>query len=165
MVLGGAVIAAVDLVKGIGKYAGLEVINVPGATGYLDTNFVGKAEYALATLKNKDFVFVHVEAPDEAGHNGNGQAKIKAIEDFDSKTVGTIIKGLSKITDKVKILALCDHPTPISLKTHTADAVPFIIFGHKITPDEISAYNEVAAKNTLLNFEQGYTLMDYFISG
>lgn len=161
----GAVIAAVDLVKGTGKYTGLEVINVPGATGYLDTNFVGKAEYALEALKNKDFVFVHVEAPDEAGHNGDLAAKIKAIEDFDSKTVGTIIKGLAKITDKVRILALCDHPTPISLKTHTADAVPFIIFGHKIIPDEISAYNELAAKNTLLNFEQGYTLMDYFIRG
>jgi len=163
--LTGAVICAVDLVKGCGKYAGLEIINVPGATGYLDTNFVGKAQYALAALKNKDFVFVHVEAPDEAGHNGDIQAKIKAIEDFDAKTVATIIKQLPNITDKVRILALTDHPTPISLKTHTSDSVPFILFGYKITPDEIHAYNEVLAKNTLLNFEEGYTLMDYFIRG
>ncbi|MEW6095292.1 MAG: cofactor-independent phosphoglycerate mutase [bacterium] len=163
--LSGAVISAVDLVKGTGKYAGLEIINVPGATGYLDTNFVGKAEYALEALKNKDFVFVHVEAPDEAGHNGDLQAKIKAIEDFDSKTVGTIIKKLPTLLDKIRILALCDHPTPISLKTHTADEVPFIIFGYKIIPDEILEYNEVVAKNSLLNFEKGYTLMNYFIRG
>lgn len=160
--LKGAVICAVDLVKGCGKYAGLEIINVPGATGYLDTNFVGKAEYALKTLKNKDFVFVHVEAPDEAGHNGDLQAKIKAIENFDTKTIATIIKNLP---NKVRILALTDHPTPISLKTHTPDSVPFILFGDGIIPDEISTYNETAAKNTLLNFEKGYTLMDYFIKG
>jgi len=163
--LSGAVISAVDLIKGLGKYAGLEIINVPGATGYLDTNFVGKADYALSVLKNKDFVFVHVEAPDEAGHNGDIQAKIKAIEDFDSKTVGTMLKGLLNSKNKFKILALTDHPTPISLKTHTNDVVPFILFGDKITPDEILEYNELSAKNTLLNFEKGYTLMDYFIRG
>jgi len=161
--LSGAVISAVDLVKGIGKYAGLEVINVPGATGYLDTNFVGKAEYALEALKNKDLVFVHVEAPDEAGHNGDLQAKIKAIEDFDSKTVGTIIKGLPKLKDKVIILALCDHPTPISLKTHTSDKVPFIMFGYNITPDHATSYNELTGKDSLLHFEKGYTLIEYFI--
>lgn len=163
--LRGTVIAAVDLVKGTGKYAGLEVIDVPGATGYLDTNFVGKAEYALRSLKNNDFVFVHVEAPDEAGHNGDVQAKIRAIEDFDSKTVGTIIKGLSSLTDKFRILALTDHPTPISLKTHTHDRVPFILFGDNISPDEITCYDELSSKNTLLHFEEGYTLMDYFIKG
>ncbi len=163
--LTGAVICAVDLVKGCGKYAGLEIINVPGATGYLDTNFVGKAKYALSALKNNDFVFVHVEAPDEAGHNGDEKAKIKAIEDFDSKTVGTIIKELPNLTDKIRILALCDHPTPISLKTHTSDEVPFILFGYKITPDEIISYNELSSKNSILHFEEGYTLMDYFIRG
>lgn len=163
--LKGAVIAAVDLVKGTGKYAGLEVIDVPGTTGYLDTNFVGKAEYALRLLKHKDFVFVHVEAPDEAGHNGDLEAKIRAIEDFDAKTVGTIIKGLSCLTDKFRILALTDHPTPISLKTHTNDMVPFILFGDNISSDKITAYDEVSSKNTLLNFEEGYTLMDYFIKG
>ncbi|MEW6606587.1 MAG: cofactor-independent phosphoglycerate mutase [bacterium] len=163
--LRGAVIAAVDLVRGLGKYAGLEIIDVPGATGYLDTNFIGKAEYALAALKNKDFVFVHVEAPDEAGHNGDLQAKIKAIEDFDSKVVGTIINGLPGIKDEVRICALCDHPTPISLKTHSADNVPFILYGHKIEPDEILEYNEHSAKNTLINFQEGHTLINYFIMG
>ncbi len=163
--LTGAVISAVDLVKGIGKCAGLEIINVPGATGYLDTNFVGKAEYALAALKNNDFVFIHVEAPDEAGHNGDLQAKIKAIEDFDSMTVGTIVKSLPKFEGKVRILALTDHPTPISIKTHTADEVPFILFGYNLTPDNITSYNESSPKNSLLHFEKGYTLMDYFIRG
>ncbi|MFH1562324.1 MAG: cofactor-independent phosphoglycerate mutase [Nitrospirota bacterium] len=163
--LSGAVISAVDLIKGMGKYAGLEIINVPGATGYLDTNFVGKAEYALTALENKDFVFVHVEAPDEAGHNGDLQAKIKAIEDFDSMTVGTIVKALPNFEGKVRILALTDHPTPVSLKTHTCDEVPFLLFGYNITPDNITSYNELSPQNSLLHFEKGYTLMDYFIRG
>ncbi|MDI6736652.1 MAG: cofactor-independent phosphoglycerate mutase [bacterium] len=163
--LTGAVISAVDLIKGIGKCAGLEIINVPGATGYLDTNFVGKSEYALTALKDKDFIFIHVEAPDEAGHNGDLQAKIKAIEDFDSMTVGTIVKALPKFEGKVRILALTDHPTPISSKTHTADEVPFILFGYNITPDKITSYNELSPKNSLLHFEKGHTLMDYFIRG
>ena len=92
--LQGGVISAVDLVRGIGKSAGLEVIEVPGITGYLDTNYEGKAEYALETLQHADFVYVHVEAPDEAGHNGDPQAKVQAIEDFDGRVVGPILAGL-----------------------------------------------------------------------
>lgn len=122
----GSIISAVDLMKGIGIYAGLEVINVPGATGYIDTNYRGKAEYALASLENKDFVCVHVEAPDEAGHNGNLKDKVRAIEDFDREVVGRVLKGLEGFGEW-RLLALPDHPTPIALKTHTPDPVPFAL--------------------------------------
>jgi len=123
----GAIVSAVDLMKGIGIYAGLEVLKVPGVTGYIDTNYKGKAEYALAALETKDFVCVHVEAPDEAGHNGNLKDKIQAIEDFDREIVGRVLKGLEKFAE-YRVLALTDHPTPIALKTHTSDPVPFVIF-------------------------------------
>ncbi|MBI5886071.1 MAG: cofactor-independent phosphoglycerate mutase [Deltaproteobacteria bacterium] len=120
----GAIVSAVDLMKGIGIYAGLEVLKVPGVTGYIDTNYKGKAEYALAALETKDFVCVHVEAPDEAGHNGNLKDKLKAIEDFDREIVGRVLEGMEKFAE-YRILALTDHPTPIALKTHTSDPVPF----------------------------------------
>ncbi len=123
----GAIISAVDLMKGIGIYAGLEVLKVPGVTGYIDTNYKGKAEYALAALENKDFVCVHVEAPDEAGHNGNLKDKLKAIEDFDKEVVGRVLTGLKKF-DAYTVMALTDHPTPIALKTHTSDPVPFALY-------------------------------------
>lgn len=124
----GALISAVDLMKGIGVYAGLDVLDVPGATGYLDTNYAGKVEYALRALEDKDFVCVHVEAPDEAGHNGNLEDKIRAIEDFDSEIVARVLKGLKRF-DEYKVLALTDHPTPVELKTHTSDPVPFAVAG------------------------------------
>lgn len=123
----GAIISAVDLMKGIGIYAGLEVLKVPGITGYIDTNYKGKAEYALAALETKDFVCVHVEAPDEAGHNGNLKDKLQAIKDFDKEIVGRVRKGMKKFGE-YRILALCDHPTPIALKTHTSDPVPFVVY-------------------------------------
>lgn len=122
----GAIISAVDLMKGIGIYAGLEVLKVPGATGYIDTNYKGKAEFALAALERKDFVCVHVEAPDEAGHNGNLKDKLRAIEDFDKLIVGPILKGVEKFGE-FRVLALPDHPTPVSIKTHTPDPVPFAL--------------------------------------
>ena len=122
----GSIISAVDLMKGIGIYAGLEVIKVPGVTGYIDTNYKGKAEYALASLEKKDFVCVHIEAPDEAGHNGNLKDKLRAIEDFDGEVVGRVLAGIEKF-DEYRILALTDHPTPVKLKTHTADPVPFAL--------------------------------------
>lgn len=123
----GAIISAVDLMKGIGIYAGLEVLKVPGVTGYIDTNYKGKAEYALAALEQKDFVCVHVEAPDEAGHNGNLKDKLHAIEDFDREVVGRVLQGLKKF-DAYTVMALTDHPTPIALKTHTSDPVPFALY-------------------------------------
>ncbi len=123
----GSIISAVDLMKGIGIYAGLEVIKVPGATGYIDTNYKGKADAALSALEDKDFVCVHVEAPDEAGHNGNLRDKLQAIEDFDKKVVGPVLKGIKKFKEYT-VLALTDHPTPIALKTHTSDPVPFALY-------------------------------------
>jgi len=122
----GAMISAVDLMKGIGKYAGLEVLKVPGATGYIDTNYDGKVQFALEALKSKDFVVVHVEAPDEAGHQGNLEHKVQAIEDFDMKVVGPMIEGLEKLGE-YRVMVLPDHPTPLALKTHTSDPVPFAI--------------------------------------
>ncbi len=127
----GSIISAVDLLKGIGIYAGLDVIDVPGATGYLDTNYLGKAEYALKSLKTRDFVFVHVEAPDEAGHMGDLDAKIQAIEDFDEMVVGPILDFIRGADEDYTILVMPDHPTPISLKTHTTDPVPFAIYSTK----------------------------------
>jgi len=125
--LSGAVISAVDLIKGIGVNAGLEIVEVPGATGYIDTNYRGKGEYAVAALKERDFVYVHVEAPDEAAHGGLLREKIGAIEDFDRFVVGTILEHLSEIGD-CRILVLPDHPTPVEKKTHTADPVPYLLF-------------------------------------
>src|SRR3990172_6167613 len=117
--LSGAMISAVDLMNGIGVYAGLKVIKVPGATGYLDTNYEGKVEYALNALEKMDIVCVHLEAPDEAGHQGLLKEKIKAIEDFDSRVVGRLLKGMKRFRE-YRMLVISDHPTPVALKTHTA---------------------------------------------
>ena len=143
----GSIISAVDLLKGIGIYAGLDVIDVPGATGYLDTNYSGKAEYAIESLKDHDIVFVHVEAPDEAGHMGDVDAKIRAIEDFDKLVVGRILEHARESDKDFTILVLPDHPTPISLKTHTSDPVPFAIFSTADKdPDNAAAFDEESAK-------------------
>lgn len=157
----GSVISAVDLVKGVGIYAGLNVVNVPGATGYLDTNYIGKAEYALRELEVKDFVCVHVEAPDEAGHTGSIKDKIKAIEDFDDKVVGTILKGLENF-GAFKISVLPDHPTPIVKKTHTREPVPFAIYSSSDRGQrhKAEAFTEDNAKGTGLVEEEGYRLLE-----
>jgi len=128
--LKGSMISAVDLLKGIGIYGGLDIINVDGATGYLDTNYAGKAEAALKTLVEHDLVFVHVEAPDEAGHQGSIPDKLQAIENFDAKIVKPIIDGLQAMDGKPDFrLVICmDHFTPISIKTHTSHAVPVILY-------------------------------------
>lgn len=160
----GSVISAVDLIKGIGKTIGLSVIKVPGATGYYDTNYLGKAKYALNSLKEKDFVFVHVEAPDEAGHNGDLRAKIGAIENFDRFVVGTILERFKKLKN-FRILVMPDHITPISVRTHVAEPVPFAIFGKGIESDEAHTYSELTAKNSKFVFEKGYELMEHFIKG
>ncbi len=145
--MSGSIISAVDLLKGIGIYAGLDVIDVPGATGYLDTNYSGKAEYAIESLKDHDFVFVHVEAPDEAGHMGDVDAKIQAIEDFDKLVVGRILEYARESDEDFTILVLPDHPTPISLKTHTSDPVPFAIYSTADKdPDGAAAFDEESAK-------------------
>ncbi|CAG0988161.1 2,3-bisphosphoglycerate-independent phosphoglycerate mutase [Methanosarcinales archaeon] len=158
----GSIISAVDLLKGIGKYAGLNVIDVPGATGYLDTDFSGKAQHALDSLKERDFVLVHVEAPDEAGHMGNIEAKIKAISDFDKKVVGGMLNELGGFGD-YKILILPDHPTPISIKTHTREPVPFAIYSSVESADYVDRYDEFAAKEGIFGLVEGHRLMKLLI--
>ena len=160
----GAVISAVDLTKGLGVYAGFEVVNVPGATGWIDTNYVGKAEHALFALKTKDIVYLHVEAPDEAGHTGDVKNKIKAIEDFDELIVGNIVHGMRQF-DEYRILALPDHPTPLEIRTHSAEPVPFVLYdsrserqGGPVTYDEAIADREDA-----IVFKEGFKLMDHFL--
>ena len=158
----GAVISAVDLIKGIAVYLGFDNIEVPGATGYLDTNYRGKAEYALNALEEKDFVFLHVEAPDEAGHNGDLKAKIKAIEDFDEKVVGVVLEGIKK-HKKYKVMALPDHPTSLRLRDHTGEPVPFAIYSSCNTKDGAKCFDEEEAKKGSLKFEEGHKLMEYFL--
>ena len=162
--LEGAVISAVDLTKGLGVYAGFEVITVPGATGWIDTNYVGKAEHALFALKSKDIVYLHVEAPDEAGHTGDVKNKIKAIEDFDELIVGNVMHGMKQF-DEYRILALPDHPTPLELRTHSAEPVPFVLYdsrserkGGPVTYDE-----RIADRSDALVFKEGFKLMDHFL--
>ncbi len=162
--LEGAVISAVDLTKGIGIYAGFDVINVPGATGWIDTNYVGKAEHALFALKSKDIVYLHVEAPDEAGHTGDVQNKIKAIEDFDEFIVGNVMHGMKQF-DEYRILVLPDHPTPLELRTHSSEPVPFAIYDNRAERSgEVITYDErIADRKDALVFEEGYKLMDHFL--
>ncbi len=165
--LRGSVISAVDLLKGIGFYAGLEVIEVPGATGYLDTNYAGKAEYALREIDRKDLVYVHLEAPDEASHNGNLKDKIRAIEDFDRRIVGPIAAGLGKYP-AYRLLILPDHPTPIALKTHSSQPVPFLIFSaaDKEKPSRGGqSFDEASASRAGVFLEKGHELMGNFIRG
>lgn len=159
----GAIISAVDLMKGIGIYAGLEILKVPGITGYIDTNYKGKADYALAALEKKDFVCVHVEAPDEAGHNGNLKDKLQAIEDFDREIVGRVLKGLEKF-DAYRVLALPDHPTPIALKTHTSDPVPFVMYtgGGRAGHQGSASFCEAAAGETGLLVDDCEAMMEEF---
>lgn len=123
----GSMISAVDLMNGIATYAGLEVINVPGITGYIDTDYNAKAEYGLNALDKKDFICIHVEAPDEAGHQGSLKDKLTAIEDFDKLIVGAVLEGAGRFGD-FRLLVLPDHPTPVELKTHTSDPVPFVSY-------------------------------------
>lgn len=153
----GSIISAVDLLKGLGIYAGLKVVNVPGATGYLDTNYRGKAEYALKELETRDFVCVHVEAPDEAGHNGDLKGKIKAIEDFDKEVVGRVLDGLSQFKH-YRMLVLPDHPTPIARKTHTRAPVPFAMYPYNDSHGK--AFTETDAKASGLFVEKGHELIE-----
>lgn len=157
--LTGGVITAVDLIKGIGKLIGLKPVNVPGATGFVDTAYELKANYALDILKRDNFVFVHVESPDEAGHMGDLGLKIKAIEDFDQKVVGTILSKISSF-EKVRIVLLPDHYTPISLKTHSSEPVPFVIYGQGIEPDGFENFTERNAKDSGFIVSEGWRLIE-----
>jgi 2,3-bisphosphoglycerate-independent phosphoglycerate mutase len=161
----GSIISAVDLIKGIGRIIGLEPIAVPGATGYYDTNYKGKGEYAIESLKHKDFVFVHIEATDEAGHNGDLRAKMTALENFDRFIVGPMLENLKGKNEPFKILLMPDHYTPVKVKTHTADPVFFAIYGEGVPKDDVEAFNETAAAKSRFTIPKASDLMTYFIKG
>jgi 2,3-bisphosphoglycerate-independent phosphoglycerate mutase len=142
----GAVISAVDLIQGIGVYAGMDVIKVEGATGLYDTNYEGKAEAAILALKDHDFVYLHVEASDEAGHEGDYDLKLRTIEYLDHRILKRLMEACSQMDEPVTIAMLPDHPTPWKLRTHTRDAVPFTIYTPGNEPDGVDCYDEAAAK-------------------
>ena len=140
----GSVISAVDLIRGIGHYAGLDVIKVKGATGLADTNYEGKAQAAIEALKRQDFVFLHIEASDEAGHDGDLDLKLKTIENLDSRIVKPVYEEVINWNEPVCIAVLPDHPTPVEIRTHVKEPVPFIIWYKGIEPDDVSTYDEVS---------------------
>lgn len=142
----GAVITAVDLIRGIGHYAGLQCIDVEGATGLYTTNYEGKAQAAIEALKEDDFVYLHVEASDEAGHEGNIDLKLKTIEYLDKRAIGPIYEAIKNWDEPVAIAVLPDHPTPCEHRTHTAEPVPFLIYYPGIEPDDVQCYDEVACR-------------------
>ena len=143
----GAVISAVDLINGIGYYAGLRRIAVEGATGLYDTNYENKAAAAIEALRTDDFVYLHIEASDEAGHEGDIDLKLRTIENLDIRAVGPIYEAVKDWDEPVAIAVLPDHPTPCQLRTHTAEPVPFLIWHRDIVPDEVQTFDEVAAQN------------------
>lgn len=163
--LSGAVISAVDLVKGIGLYAGLELLEVEGATGNFHTNYSGKAVAALEALqRGMDLVYIHIAAPDECSHQYEIDKKVKSIELIDRRVVQVLRDGLERIGEPYKILIMPDHYTPLTLRTHTDDPVPFLIYqSDSIQNCSDQAYHEAAAEKAGLVFERGYTLMDYFL--
>lgn len=160
--LKGAMISAVDLLKGIGKFTGMEVIKVEGATGYIDTNFSGKAEAAIDTLKRgNDFVYIHVEAPDECGHRFEIQNKVKSIELIDELILGPILKAFDG--EDIKILICPDHPTPLALKTHTNAPVPYLIYDSRKEQKGVKKFCEEEAEKTGRFVGVGHTLMEHFL--
>ena len=138
----GAVISAVDLIRGIGHYAGLRIIEVPGATGLANTNYEGKAQAAIDALKTDDFVFVHVEATDEAGHDGDVELKLKAIDYLDRRLIKPVLEAIQQMDEPVCVAVLPDQPTPVELRIHVNEPVPFIIWHQGITPDDVQYYDE-----------------------
>ncbi|HXV81647.1 MAG TPA: cofactor-independent phosphoglycerate mutase [Candidatus Binatia bacterium] len=161
----GGVISAVDIIHGLGVYAGLERIDVPGITGFLDTNYKGKGEYGVNSLVKNDFVFIHVEAIDEAGHMGDVEKKIQALEDFDEKVVGTVLQRMAEKRDW-RALLMPDHPTAIALKTHVADPVPFVLYSAAEPRDNGNVgYNEKDAAKTGIVAKQAFKLMEALIKG
>lgn len=161
--LSGAMISAVDLLKGIGKFTDMDVINVPGATGYLDTNFTGKAQAAIDALKGgKDFVYLHIEAPDECGHRFEIENKVKSIEIIDEKVLGPILKAFEG--EAIRILIAPDHPTPLSLRTHTNAPVPYLIYDSTKAQKGVDCLSEESAAATGVFVEKGHELMGHFLA-
>ncbi len=162
--LKGSMISAVDLLKGIGKFADMKVVNVDGTTGYIDTNFKGKAEAAVKELLDgQDFVYIHVEAPDECGHRHEIDNKVKSLELIDKEILGYILPELDKYDD-YKIMILPDHATPLALKTHTNDPVPFLIYTKSVKCNGKNSFSEKTASETGLFIEKGPDIMSYFIN-
>ena len=162
--LSGSVVAAVDLIKGIGVYAGFRQVDVPGATGYTDTNFRGKGEHALRELEEQDFVLIHVEAPDEAGHNGDAPTKVHTIERIDEEIVGPLLERARQGGD-LGILVLPDHPTPVEIRTHSQEPVPFVFYP---VPEGLSSYSgkrytEADGRSTGQFVEKGTSLIGYLL--
>ncbi|MEI7903829.1 MAG: cofactor-independent phosphoglycerate mutase [Candidatus Firestonebacteria bacterium] len=157
----GGVISAVDLVKGIAVSAGLEVLEVPGITGYIDTNYANKADYALKFLKKNgnDFCMIHVEATDETGHNGDAPGKVKALEDIDSKIIGPLVSGMESAGEDYRMLVCSDHPTPLQVRTHTSDPVPWLIYSSAEKKENTVIFDEAGAAAGE-NVALGYTLIE-----
>ncbi len=160
--LSGVLISAVDLLKGLAKCIGFDVIDVPGATGYLDTDYEGKADAALNALETRDLVYVHVEAPDEAGHEGSIEKKIKAIEDLDSRLIGRLLNELKD--NEFTIAVLPDHATPIAQRTHTIDPVPFAIYSPHIQGDNVNSYDEKSVKEGYFGIREGKDFINILLN-
>ena len=148
----GAAISAVDLIRGIASIAGMRVPSVPGATGYYDTDYAAKARYALKALESAEYCYIHVEAPDEAGHEGSAEMKVRTIEDLDEKLLGRLLDNLD---EEVAIAVLPDHPTPVSVKTHTSEPVPFAILSPRRRSDDVGSFSEIACKEGSLGLVEG----------
>ena len=162
--LKGTMISAVDLLKGIAVGAGMQVASVDGATGSLDTNYLGKAQAAIHALlkEGSDFAYIHVEAPDEMGHQGVTEHKVQAIEEIDKHIVATVKQALDESGEEYRILILPDHPTPVRIRTHTSDPVPYVLYDSRYTEEKNTVYSETAAAE-LPCLEQGYRLLEHMI--
>lgn len=158
----GKMITAVDLLRGIASLIGWDRIEVPGATGYTDTDYAAKGQYAIDALPDTDLICVHVEATDEASHEGDVTAKIKGLEEIDAKIVGPLHQAL-KDQGEYRIVVLPDHPTPVRTKTHSHGFVPLTMCGTRITADSLNSYDEPHAEKSGLSFDQGWNMMDYFL--
>ena len=160
----GSVITAVDLIRGIGRYAGLRCIDVEGATGLYTTNYEGKAQAAIDALKTDDFVYLHIEASDEAGHEGDVALKLKTIEYLDSRALGPIFEAVKDWEEPVAIAVLPDHPTPCELRTHTNTPVPFLIYYPGITPDSVQTYDEESCQQGVYGMLEKDEFMNLFMN-
>jgi 2,3-bisphosphoglycerate-independent phosphoglycerate mutase len=158
----GAAITAVDLVRGLAKLIGFDLIDVPGATGFIDTNYQGKASAAIEALEKYDIVFIHIEAPDEASHSGNAEMKKKAIEQIDKHIVGPVLEALQKY-ESWRILVMPDHPTPVRTCAHSAEPVPFAMAGHSISGILHATFGETNAAKSGFRIDNGFELMEYFL--
>ncbi|RJP60509.1 MAG: cofactor-independent phosphoglycerate mutase [Candidatus Auribacter fodinae] len=159
------IVSATHVVRGLGRLLGMDVFNVPGMTGYFDTNYEGKALCALEALREYDCAIVHVEAPDEASHSGSVTEKIKSIENFDEKVIGTIYNHINAFdSEGWRIMVISDHVTPVSLRRHVSDPVPFLIAGNAIKPDTVAEFNEVSAKKGGFKLRDGHTLMSMLLA-